>query len=60
MQKFKQGQSVVAQPGRGEALNGRYAGTRNTESGAWIDVNMAPKGKPSQIKSFRPAQVKPG
>lgn len=55
--KLKLNQHVVVKPGRGEPLSGRYAGTRTTESGAWVDVNVAPKGKQAQIKSFRPAQV---
>jgi len=58
--KVKIGTPVIATPSRNPIeVHGRYHGKREESSGLWIDVNIAPKGKPAQIKSFRPAQVRP-
>lgn len=55
---IKIGAAVVATTSRSAIkFAGRFAGSRKEPSGLWVDVNVAPKGKPAQIKSFRPAQV---
>lgn len=61
--KFKQGMPVKATGSRQTTLLGRVAKVRDEGPGqgrgVWIDVNVAPKGKPSQIKSYRAKAVVP-
>ena len=56
--KLKIGTPVIVTPSRnGQPVQGRFNGSRVEPSGQWIDVNFAPKGKPAQVKAYRPAQV---
>lgn len=56
----KIGAAVIATTSRSAIkVEGRFAGSRTEPSGLWFDVNIAPKGKKAEIKSFRPAQVVP-
>lgn len=56
--KFKQGQEVIGTSANGNETKGRYAGTRGTHRGLWIDINIAPKGKPADLKGYRPKAVR--
>lgn len=53
---IKIGAEVRCTPAIGQAVTGRVVGRRE-KFGQWIDVNVAPKGKPKEIKSFRPGSV---
>lgn len=58
--KIKVGQDVKVRSTRtGELSIGRFAGKTKLDKspGEWLKVNVAPKGKPSEIKHYRSAQV---
>ena len=55
--KYKPGQAVVGTSGHGQKTNGRFAGVEVNASGAWVMVNIAAKGKPAEIKRYRPKAV---
>ncbi|AXY83328.1 hypothetical protein [Acidovorax phage ACPWH] len=59
--KFKQGQAVIATSSRnGIKTPGRFWSRSTAEgTGEWIEVNTAEKGKPAEIKRYRPKQVSP-
>lgn len=55
--KYKPGQAVIGVSGHGQKTSGRFAGVEVNASGAWVMVNIAPKGKPAEIKRYRPKAV---
>ena len=55
--KFKPGQEVIGTATNGNETRGRFAGYRD-ERGPWVDINVAPKGKPAQLKGYRPKAVR--
>lgn len=55
--KFKPGQVVIGTAANGNETTGRFAGYRE-ERGPWVDINIAPKGKPAQLKGYRPKAVR--
>lgn len=56
--KFKLGQEVIGTSATGAETKGRYAATRDTHRGLWIDINISPKGKPAVLKGYRPKAVR--
>lgn len=61
--KLKLGQAVRATAAGGAVTEGRYAGTVDVTrkdgkpGGVMVRVNIAPKGKPAEYKSYRPKAV---
>ena len=58
--KLKVGQEVSFKTTRTRIVcTGRYVGvtTLPNAMGEWLQINMAPKGKPSEIKLIRKAQI---
>ena len=55
--KFKPGQVVIGTAASGKETTGRFAGYRE-ERGQWIDINIAPQGKPAQLTGYRPKAVR--
>lgn len=55
--KFKPGQAVIGTAASGKETTGCFAGYRE-ERGQWIDINIAPKGKPAELKGYRPKAVR--
>lgn len=55
--KFKVGQEVVGTSGHGQKTKGRFVSMEDTDRGLWVNINVAPKGKPAEIKRYRPKAV---
>lgn len=55
--KYKPGQALIGTSGHGHKTSGRFAGVEVNASGAWVMLNIAPKGKSAEIKRYRPKAV---
>lgn len=61
--KLKQNTPVRVSSSRGEPKDGRFVRTVDKGTGrgggVWLEVNLAPKGKPADLRTVRPANVAP-
>lgn len=56
---LKRGQAVIATSSRNAVeIPGRFSQVIPTPRGAWLEVNVAEKGKTQMLRRYRPSQVR--